>query len=386
MTLAKILLDSRRSSGFHFSLNLVAILVIFSLSAVARGQIAPFLDTFEDPDVFATGRSPVTWGVSADNPLNREAEVVNGEFVLAAANNDDGSVFVEQFVGFEGDISVRARVRMLSTLDSGGIYARGDNGSYFAGIASSGFVFLGDNDGNPALLLSERAIADPRRDVDIQIDVTGNTVSVTAWDSRNPMPDSPLLSFTDDPTPRLSGTVGLWVNPMGGEGSMAFDDFQVIPELMSLACDFTGDGLCDGSDINRLMADAATGGTDTDLNGDGVVDNTDRDEWLMLAGEENGFAEPVLVGDSDINGTVDAIDLNALALSWRDPDDHNWTSGNFSVAGGPGVNAADLNALALNWRASSAAASQAVPEPSTFGLMLLALTLLMGSRMRRTGS
>ena len=151
-------------------------------------------------------------------------------------------------------------------------------------------------------------------------------------------------------------------------------------------CDFNDDQLCDPTDINQLMTDAATGGMDTDLNGDGIVDDTDRDKWLVLAGDENGFAEPLLVGDSDLNGTVDAADLNALALSWRDVDDHNWTSGNFTVTGGSGVNAGDLNALALNWRASSAAASQAVPELSTFGLMLLALTLLMGSRMRRTGS
>ena len=103
-------------------------------------------------------------------------------------------------------------------------------------------------------------------------------------------------------------------------------------------CDFNGDWLCDGSDIDRLMTDAATGATDTDLNGDSIVDNADRDEWLVLAGRENGFAGPG-VGwvTANVNGTIDATDLNALALSWRDPDDHNWTSGNFSVAGGTGV-------------------------------------------------
>jgi protocatechuate 3,4-dioxygenase beta subunit len=148
-------------------------------------------------------------------------------------------------------------------------------------------------------------------------------------------------------------------------------DFQV-----PVFCDFNGDQFCDGIDIDQLMTDAATGGTDTDLNGDGIVDNADRDQWLALAGPENGFAGPLLVGDSDTNGTVDAIDLNALALSWQDPQDHNWTSGNFSVAGGPGVNAGDLNELALNWRASSvaAAASQAVPEPTGIVPMLLAAT------------
>ena len=147
-------------------------------------------------------------------------------------------------------------------------------------------------------------------------------------------------------------------------------------------CDFNGDQLCDRTDINRLMNDAATGGMDTDLNADGIVDDVDRDQWLVLAGVENGFAGPLLVGDSDLSGTVDAIDLNALALSWQGADDHNWTSGNFSVTGGPGVNAGDLNALALNWRASSAAASQAVPEPVGAGWMLLALALSLRCRRK----
>lgn len=161
-------------------------------------------------------------------------------------------------------------------------------------------------------------------------------------------------------------------------------EFTVVPE--QVLCDFNGDWLCNGSDIDRLMTDAATGATDTDLNGDSVVDDADRDEWLVLAGDKNGFTGPLFVRDSDLNGAVDATDLNALALSWRDVDDHKWTSGNFSVAGGPGVNAADLNALALNWRESVAVAGHAVPEPSTFGRMLLALTLATAWRIRRTGS
>ena len=160
-------------------------------------------------------------------------------------------------------------------------------------------------------------------------------------------------------------------------------EFTVVTE--PVLCDFNGDRLCNGSDIDRLMTDAATGATDTDLNGDGVVDDADRDEWLVLAGDKNGFSGPLFVGDSDLNGTVDAADLNALALSWREVD-HKWTSGNFSVDGGPGVNAADLNALALNWRESVTLAGQAVPEPSTFGGMLLALTLVTAWRKRQTGS
>ncbi len=124
------------------------------------------------------------------------------------------------------------------------------------------------------------------------------------------------------------------------------------------------------------MNEAATGGANADLTGDSIVNNADRDEWLALAGAENGFVEPLLVGDSNLDGTVDTSDLNALALAWRQTDALNWTDGNFT-AESRGVNATDLNELALNWRKSSAmaAAGQAVPEPSTLALILLAAML-----------
>jgi hypothetical protein len=91
-----------------------------------------------------------------------------------------------------------------------------------------------------------------------------------------------------------------------------------------------------------------------------------------LAGPENGFAGPLLVGDSNTDGTVDSADLNNLALNWHAEEVFNWTDGNYSAGENPGVNSADLNALALNWRESSATAA-AVPEPSAFCLLLLAV-------------
>jgi hypothetical protein len=150
-----------------------------------------------------------------------------------------------------------------------------------------------------------------------------------------------------------------------------------------LNCDFDGNGACDEADINRLMNDAETGGTSTDLNNDGVVNDMDRDEWLAMAGPENGFADSFLVGDSDLNGTIEAGDLNNLALAWQDETKLNWTDGNYTIGGGPGVRVNDLNAMAVNWQQTvpAAAAAEAVPEPSTVGLLLGAL-LLFACRKR----
>jgi hypothetical protein len=175
-----------------------------------------------------------------------------------------------------------------------------------------------------------------------------------------------LIQIMTDKPPYEVGTNDIYYNCL---------DVTLMPDgdpIVNALCDFSGDSMCDGADINLLMNEAATGGIQTDLTSDGIVNNADRDMWLALAGPANGFAGPLLVGDSNTDGTVDSADLNNLALNWHAEEVFNWTDGNYSAGGNPGVNSADLNALALNWQESSATAA-AVPEPSAFCLLLLAV-------------
>ena len=107
--------------------------------------------------------------------------------------------------------------------------------------------------------------------------------------------------------------------------------------------DFDRDGSISAVDLDELMRAVAAGSHDTrfDLNVDDYVDDRDRDEWLENAAEHDGYREPYLVGDSNLDGLVDAHDLNALALNWQTAT-HEWSGGNFT---GASVDAADLNAL-----------------------------------------
>jgi hypothetical protein len=137
-------------------------------------------------------------------------------------------------------------------------------------------------------------------------------------------------------------------------------------------CDVNGDGTCDVADIDSLMESAGEGQLipNADFNNDGTINDHDRDAWLANAAFNAGFLEPYLVGDSNLDGSVNAVDLNALALNWQSTN-HRWSGGNFT---GGSVNAADLNALALNWQAAiPIAAVHTVPEPNGSWLGLLGM-------------
>ena len=159
---------------------------------------------------------------------------------------------------------------------------------------------------------------------------------------------------------------------------------EVWQMSLAEACDLNTDGLCNVDDIDMLSA-AIHVGTNIpglDLSGDGIVDHADLSQWLSDAAPHNEFSDAYLLGDSDLDGAVDATDLNNLALNWQQ-NTTAWSHGDFTANGV--VDAADLNALALNWRQTipiAATVNAPVPEPSASILALVGLTFAWG-RARR---
>lgn len=152
---------------------------------------------------------------------------------------------------------------------------------------------------------------------------------------------------------------------------LLIDNFSVeifgSNESMGNVLDFNGDSLVDVSDVDELVVAIASGDTDEiyDVNGDGSVDRSDLDQWLSDGGTLNGFADGYLGGDANLDGTVNAVDLNALGGNWQGTP-NGWSGGDFDADGA--AIATDLNILGNNWLRSSNAAAAPVPEPST-GLM-----------------
>lgn len=149
-----------------------------------------------------------------------------------------------------------------------------------------------------------------------------------------------------------------------------------IGSLPTLECDFDADLACTVADIDLLTAEIAMGGNNLsfDIDGDGSISIADRDDWLSKAATENGKSAPYLLGDANLDGSVNALDLNELGQRWRQQD-NLWSHGDFSADGV--IDALDLNAMGQNWRRMiPLAAAASVPEPSALSLLLIAALLV----------
>jgi hypothetical protein len=101
---------------------------------------------------------------------------------------------------------------------------------------------------------------------------------------------------------------------------------------------------------------------------DGILDSGDVEAWLDDGASHNGFGAPYLRGDSNLDGTVNSTDLNALGLHWQQTG-RVWSQGDFSTDGS--VDAQDLMLIGLNWQQRIPLAAAAVPEPMSMLLLFV---------------
>ena len=141
------------------------------------------------------------------------------------------------------------------------------------------------------------------------------------------------------------------------------------------SCDFNGSESCTIDDLDLLLYDGlVNGGAEFDLDGSGSVDLADVDTWLSVAGQEN-IGVVYVAGDTDLDGDVDAADLNNVGQNWQATDATSWLQGDFD--GNSVVDANDLNSVGLNWQYGVPPANAAVvPEPRSFYLMAFVLIFL----------
>ena len=181
---------------------------------------------------------------------------------------------------------------------------------------------------------------------DLDLWITGPDGTHLPWTLDGANPESPAVRTSPNHVDNVeqvlidSPVAGTYTIHIGGD--LVSNDQNVsmivsgtVAAAEGIACDFDGDGICDGTDIDQLQAIAVSGQFDSayDLDGDGDVTIADRDEWLTVAGGENlASGNAYLPGDADLDGFVDASDFNDWNSN-RFTESSNWTDGDFNMDG-----------------------------------------------------
>ncbi len=208
--------------------------------------------------------------------------------------------------------------------------------------------------------------------------------------------DIPTFDTPQTVTLIVEAQIGAWQNSRFLSG--AIDEFAIYDRVLSeerivkhFECglgdcggvdgDFDDNGAVTLDDLDALMGEVGSGTNNIafDLTSDNLVDDADRDSWLAEAATTNGLSAPYLLGDANLDLTVNAADLNEVGIAWLS-DSNEWSKGNFT---GSGVNAADLNVLALNWQTvhpDAPLGANAVPEPAGMIMMVLGLLGIVTTR------
>lgn len=170
------------------------------------------------------------------------------------------------------------------------------------------------------------------------------------------------------------------IQPYNHQDITLFFGYQGPANFYVPMADIDMDGDTDADDLDRLYLELGSGNASFDVNVDGVVDSSDVEPWRTAAGIDLGFSGPIRRGDANLDGKVDSIDLNNVALNWQITDAMSWRQGDFNQDGI--VNVDDLNDLALNWRNDITQPMAAnVPEPSAF-VWLVALARILWANQR----
>ncbi|MEM7311865.1 MAG: hypothetical protein AAF497_01815 [Planctomycetota bacterium] len=146
--------------------------------------------------------------------------------------------------------------------------------------------------------------------------------------------------------------------------------------------DFDNNGVYECADVDSLVEAIATGNQEGrfDLSGDGIVDQTDLDLWLVEAGAATlNSMGAFLPGDGNLDGIVDISDFN----TWNGnkfTSTASWCSGDFNADGS--VDISDFNVWNAN-KFQSSDQSQTVPEPNVHWFFVGGLLLTFNAIRRQ---
>jgi hypothetical protein len=149
---------------------------------------------------------------------------------------------------------------------------------------------------------------------------------------------------------------------------------RVATAAPMLGCDFNDDAVCNVMDLDDLGHTAFLGSNDPafDINADGLVNQTDVDQWLVDAGTENlPFGAPYPPSDVNLSGQ-NTLEDSQILVSNLGLSVSSYSQGDLDFSGL--VDTTD--------RDRYVAAGGIVPEPGSLALLSSGLAALAWLRSR----
>jgi hypothetical protein len=218
-------------------------LVVAHAGEQAEAAVA-FHDSFVDGD--HTDGTPVLWSPGTEATGDRS--VVNGRLVHTPFGAQNMSTYAEECLGNAtcdyGDVSLRSAFRVGGAMPRyATLFARSTaDATLFGGIDSSARAVLAMSLGTEVTFFTRVSTeVDPLSDdVNLQLDVQGDQMSLWMWTAGNARPEMPTATATiPDSFPNDTATVGFFYNPADSD-FVSFDFFEAtpIPEPSTLTMGF----------------------------------------------------------------------------------------------------------------------------------------------------
>ena len=281
-----------RPSARILTLVLAVIVLTLAVCSVPAQAVDTWFDDFSDGN--AEDGDPLTW--TPHPALEGDYNATSGDYILTpgfGAGDDDTMAASIEDITFT-DVSVRTRARTVMA-GNVGLIARMDAATI------SGYIGLVDSGSN---LIMSRVEGGQRsdefdfqinfedlsalEDLIIQLDVFGDTVSLSAWRPGDPQPE-PQVVGTDSAF--ASGTTGLVYAEDEDLASGVFY-WATAASARIINGDVNFDGEVNGLDVDPFVEAVLGGGyaAPADMNGDGAVDGLDVDPFV--AAVVGGSAQP----------------------------------------------------------------------------------------------
>lgn len=367
-----------------------------------------------EPSIYWSNSVSGNWGTSENWSLDIEPRDPYDVFIIAengltVSGPTSNRTVKSLTVGAEDSASARLQLASGATLTAiNGTIVRPNGalaglGTLVGPVVNQGVVTPGTSPGT--LIINGNFTQTRTGELEIEI------ASATNYDQLLVAGDIALagtlsVSLLDNFVPTEGQTFTIFGNQFdsltGAFESVVFPSFNGLtfdlmqsPDSISLHVvpnigDFNRDDVFDSADADILTRGIAadTSNPELDITADGSVNSSDLARWLSLAARKNGFLEPYLLGDTDLDGVVNFQDFVNFNNNWQATHLATgatvaWSSGDFD--GNGVVEFADFVSQNNNWqRAIAPAAATLVPEPSTFVVAMLA-ALRLALQVLRSG-